>query len=244
MIRVALALHGPRHRLPQRLHTAQNPRVMRQIRQIGCVLPHQPVQKLLERLAAELPEEDECVRAAEAAAEPVKYGGGGGGNGDDADKRHFSAQLDVQALIVQQRSDEERAEDAREVGEEGAERARPHGEVRRQPGAHEAVVEVADEESREEQQNAAADEQPPDRLELLPPRRCPLRHNPRPVLPPHFVRRRQAQRNRSPKHIITMNTIYVAADTDPVVLRCAFSPRLIAPPTIGPAAFADCQTAR
>lgn len=37
-----------------------------------------------------------------------------------------------------------------------------------------------------------------------------------------------------PRHMMTMKTMYVADETEPVVFRCAFRPRLIAPPTIGP----------
>lgn len=36
---------------------------------------------------------------------------------------------------------------------------------------------------------------------------------------------------------MTMKTMYVAEETEPSVLRCALSPRLIAPPTMGPLAF-------
>jgi hypothetical protein len=47
----------------------------------------------------------------------------------------------------------------------------------------------------------------------------------------------------NPRHMMTMNTIYVLELTDPVVEVCALRPKLIAPPTIGPAAFAVCQIA-
>lgn len=42
---------------------------------------------------------------------------------------------------------------------------------------------------------------------------------------------------------MTMNTMYVLELTDPVVEVCALRPKLIAPPTIGPAALAVCQIA-
>ena len=44
--------------------------------------------------------------------------------------------------------------------------------------------------------------------------------------------------------MIAMKTMYVVLPTDPAVDRFALSPRLMAPPTIGPDAFAVCQIAR
>ena len=74
MVRVALTLHGPSNSLAQRLHTAQNTSVVRQIAQIGRVLADNPVQELLERLAAKLPEENQRIRGPKAALEPVEQG--------------------------------------------------------------------------------------------------------------------------------------------------------------------------
>ena len=48
----------------------------------------------------------------------------------------------------------------------------------------------------------------------------------------------------SPRHMMTINTMYVVELTEPAVYRCALMPRLTAPPTIGPADLAACQTAR
>lgn len=209
VVRVALALHSPRHCLAQRLYTAQNTCVVRQIRDVGGVLANQPVQELLEGLTAELPEENERVRLSEAALEPVEYWRGGGivelvlqnrgpdpgtnQDGDDADESRLRTGLDVDPLVVEERGDDEGAENAGEVGEEGAERARADGEVGGQPGAHEAVVEVADEEGGKEEQDPAADEEPAHGLELLAPGGSALGHNQRAVLAPHLVCGREAE---------------------------------------------------
>lgn len=203
VVGVALALHSPRNGLAESLNTTQNTGVMRQVGQIGGVLPNQPVEELLESLTAELPEENERVGLSEAALEPVEYGRGGsvvelvlqdGGpdpctneDGDDAAKSDLRAELDVDLLVVEERGDDERTENTSEVGEEGAECARANREVGGQPSAHEAVVEVADEEGGEEEQNPAADEELADSLELLRPGGSALGDNERAVLTPHLV---------------------------------------------------------
>ena len=204
VVRVALALHGPSNSLTQRLHTAQDTSVVRQVAQISRVLADDPVQKLLERLAAKLPEENQRIRGPKAALEPVEHGLGlgivelllqDGGpdpgadeDGDDADEGNLGALLDVDALVVEQSGDDEGAEDAGEVGEEGAERAAAHGEVGGEPGAHEAVVEVAYEEGRQQEQDAAADEELADGFELVGPAGCALSDQRGAVLAPYFVR--------------------------------------------------------
>lgn len=203
MVRVALTLHGPSNSLAQRLHTAQNTSVVRQIAQIGRVLADNPVQELLERLAAKLPEENQRIRGPKAALEPVEHGLGlgvvepllqNGGpdpradeDGDDADEGDLSALLDVDALVVEQSGDDEGAEDAGEVGEERAERAAADGEVGGEPGAHEPVVEVADEEGGQQEQDAAADEELADGFELVGPAGCALSDQRGAILAPDFV---------------------------------------------------------
>ena len=67
----------PRDGLTQRLDTSQDTGVVRQGRDVGGVLPDEPVQELLERLSAKLPEEHERVRLAEAALAEVEEGRGG-----------------------------------------------------------------------------------------------------------------------------------------------------------------------
>ena len=172
----------PRNSLSQRLETTENTSVVRERGQIGGVLADKPVQELLEGLSRELPEEDERVRLAEATLEPIEDGRLGGvvelllqdggpdpgasEQDDDAGEGDLGAGLDEDGLPVEQGGDDEGGEDAREVGEEAGEGARADGEVGRQPGAHEAVVEVADEEGRQQQQDAARYHQLEDGAEL------------------------------------------------------------------------------
>jgi len=139
---------------------------MTQVRQIGRILSDKPVQELLERLATELPEEHKSVALSEAACKPVEdwcfghivelllqdRGPDPCSNEDhnNGEKCDACASLDVNLLIVEEGCNDERAEDSGKVGEEAGKRAGANGEVCREPGAHKAVVKVADEEGRKQ----------------------------------------------------------------------------------------------
>jgi hypothetical protein len=205
----------PSNGLPQCLHTPQDTRVMAQIRQIRRVLPHQPVQKLLERLAAKLPKEHERIALPETALEPIEHGRlrhvvelllqdrrpdpRARQDGHNCDESNLRALFDVNVLVIQQRCNDEGAEDARKVGEEAAERARAHRKVLGEPGADEAVVEVADEEGRQQQQDAPADEESAHGLELLGPGRRARGYDARAVFAPDFVCGREAEGDGEPE---------------------------------------------
>lgn len=204
VVDLGLALHRPRDGLPEGLEPAEDARVPRHRRQVGRVLAHEPVQELLEGLARELPEEDERVRRAEAAREPVVDGArvrvvvlllqddgpdpGPREDDDDGGEGYLGAGLDVDALAVEQRGDDEGAEDAGEVGEEGRECARADGEVCREPRAEEAVVKVADEEGRQEKEDPTGPQKVPYGLELGRERRLPLSHHAGAILAPDLLR--------------------------------------------------------
>lgn len=156
--------------------------MVRQRREIGSVLSNKPVQELLESLATKLPEEDESIGLAESTLEPVKDGWlgsivelllenscpdpGTSKNGDDGQEGDSGSCLDVDRLSVQQSRNKERANDSGKVGEEGRKGARSNGEVGCQPCAHKAVVEVADEERRDEKKHAPCAKQRENCLEL------------------------------------------------------------------------------
>lgn len=72
-------------------------------------------------------------------------------DGDNTDERDAATGFDVDFLVVEQCGNDERAEDAGEVGEETGEGTRSNGEVFGQPGTDETVVEVADEECWEQE---------------------------------------------------------------------------------------------
>lgn len=161
-------------------------------------------------LAGKGPEEDNPVRFSEPSLEPVEDGTLGGivelllqdrrpdpgadENGDDGRERDPRPGLDVDRLPVEQEGDDEGAEDAGEVGEERREGPGPDGEVRGQPGADEAVVEIGDEEGRQEQQDAARGDQGEDGLELGRPRGLLPDDSLGAVAPPDLLRGAQAQR--------------------------------------------------
>jgi hypothetical protein len=185
--------------------------MMTQIRKIRRILPNQPVQKLLKRLSAKLPKEDQRITLPEPALEPIKHrrlrhvvelllqdrrpDPCPRQDGDDGDEGDLRALLDVDVLVVKQRRDDEGAEDTREVGEEAGEGARAHREVLCEPSAHEAVVEVRDEEGGKQEQDAAADEEFADSLEFFEPGGRLGSHDARAVFAPHFVRGGEAEGN-------------------------------------------------
>ena len=168
-------LHGPGDGLAQGFEASQDTAVVGQRGEIGGVLTDEPVQELLKGLATKGPEEDKGVGFAESTGEPVKDGRFGsiieliledggpdpcaGQNGDDGDECDLGTGLDVDALAIEKPRDEERGGDTGKVGEEGGESTRAHGEVGCEPGAEETVVEVADEEGWEEEENATRGQQ-------------------------------------------------------------------------------------
>jgi hypothetical protein len=63
----------PSNSLTQRFHTSQNTGKMAQVRKVRRILANQPIEKLLESLTTELPEENKRIALSKAALEPIKY---------------------------------------------------------------------------------------------------------------------------------------------------------------------------
>lgn len=60
LVDLSLGLERPGDRLAEGLEAAQDAGVARERRQVGRILADEPVQELLEGLAGERPEEDDC----------------------------------------------------------------------------------------------------------------------------------------------------------------------------------------
>jgi hypothetical protein len=101
----------------------------------------------------------------------------------------------MNTLVVQQTRNEEGREDAGKVCEKGRESAGADGKVLHQPRAHEAVVEIADEESWDEKQNSAASEELADGLEFSAPGGGFGDDDARAVFTPNLVCGTEAQRD-------------------------------------------------
>lgn len=158
----------------------------------------------MECLASKCPEEDQCVRLAETALEPIKDrrlrqvvvelvlqdcrpNPGTSEHKDDCSKGDSRPRLDVDGLPVQQAGDEEGGDDPGKVGEERGEGARPNSEVAGQPGALESVVEVADEERWQQHDDTAGGNQGERGLEFRRPRGLLVHENKSPVLAQHLM---------------------------------------------------------